>query len=169
MTLSHAQERLWFLWNMDPGGTAYTVASTVRLKGKLDHAALSRAIAEIVQRHEVLRTTFVAHEGRAGQVVHDLLSVGIRHEDLRSYPAQARAEHAVGLGQSELAKPFDLVNGPLLRATLLQFADDEHELLLLAHHIVVDGWSLDVMLQELAGLYRSFIREDFGPPPVPMI
>ncbi|MBR1230344.1 amino acid adenylation domain-containing protein [Bradyrhizobium sp. AUGA SZCCT0176] len=169
MILSHAQERLWFLWNMDPGGTAYTVASTVRLKGKLDHAALSRAIAEIVQRHEVLRTTFAAHEGRAEQVVHGSLSVAIRHKDLRSYPAHARAEHAAGLGQSELAKPFDLVNGPLLRAALLQFADDEHELLLLAHHIVVDGWSLDVMLQELAGLYRSFIREGVGPPPVPMV
>ncbi|MBR1251928.1 amino acid adenylation domain-containing protein [Bradyrhizobium sp. AUGA SZCCT0169] len=167
--LSHAQERLWFLWNMDPGGTAYTVASTVRLKGKLDHAALSRAIAEIVQRHEVLRTTFVAQEGRARQVVHESVSVGIRHEDLRSYPAGDRAEHAAGIGQSELAKPFDLVNGPLLRAALLQLADDAHELLLLAHHIVVDGWSLDVMLQELAGLYRSFIQKDVGPPPVPMI
>ena len=83
MILSHAQERLWFLWNMDPGGTAYTVASTIRLKGKLDHAALSRAIAEIVQRHEVLRTTFVAKEGRGKQVIHDAMSVRYRHEDLR--------------------------------------------------------------------------------------
>ncbi|MBR1143100.1 non-ribosomal peptide synthetase [Bradyrhizobium sp. AUGA SZCCT0431] len=169
MILSHAQERLWFLWNMDPGGTAYTVASTVRLKGKLDHAALSWAIAEIVQRHEVLRTTFVAQWGRARQVIHDSLNVGMRHEDLRSYPARQRAEYAAEFGQTELARSFDLVNGPLLRAALLQFSDDEHELLLLAHHIAVDGWSLNVMLQELAGLYRSFIREDAGPPPVPMI
>ena len=168
-TLSHAQERLWFLWNMDPAGTAYTVASTIRLKGRLDHAALSRAVREIVQRHEVLRTTFAATDGRGTQIIHDVMSVGIRHKDLRSYPARDRAEHAAELRRSELARPFDLVNGPLFRAALLQFADDEHELLLLAHHIVVDGWSLDVMLEELAGLYRSGIGQSAGAPPIPMI
>ncbi|WP_028346872.1 non-ribosomal peptide synthetase [Bradyrhizobium murdochi] len=164
-TLSHAQERLWFLWNLDPNGTAYTVASTIRLKGKLDHTALSQAIAEIVQRHEVLRTTFVATDGRARQVIHDVLGVGIRHQDLRGLSA----EHAAEVRRSELGKPFDLVNGPLLRAVLLQFADDAHELLLLAHHIVVDGWSLDVMLEELAGLYRNVTGQDAGRPPVPMM
>ncbi|MCK1637528.1 amino acid adenylation domain-containing protein [Bradyrhizobium sp. 157] len=164
-TLSHAQERLWFLWNLDPGGTAYTVASTIRLKGKLDHAALSRAITKIVQRHEVLRTTFVATDGRARQVIHDALDVDFRHRDLRGCPA----EHAGEIRRSELGKPFDLVNGPLLRAVLLQCADDAHELLLLAHHIVVDGWSLDVMLEELAGLYRNGIGHDAGRPPVPMM
>ena len=168
-TLSHAQERLWFLWNMDPAGTAYTVASTIRLKGRLDHAALSRAVREIVQRHEVLRTTFAATDGRGMQIIHEVMSVGIRHKDLRSYPARDRAEHAAELRRSELARPFDLVNGPLFRAALLQFADDEHELLLLAHHIVVDGWSLDVMLEELAGLYRSGIGQNAGAPPIPMI
>jgi hypothetical protein len=168
-TLSHAQERLWFLWNMDPAGTAYTVSSTIRLKGRLDHAALSRAIGEIVRRHEVLRTTFAARDGRAAQIIHDAMSIGIRHEDLRSYPARERDEHAVELRRSELGKPFDLVNGPLLRAALLQLADDAHELLLLAHHIVVDGWSLDVMLEELAGLYRSATGQDSGAPPLQMI
>ncbi|KRR14094.1 non-ribosomal peptide synthetase [Bradyrhizobium valentinum] len=168
-TLSHAQERLWFLWNIDPTGTAYTVASTIRLKGRLDHAALSRAVGEVVRRHEVLRTTFVGTDGRAKQIIHDVMSVGIRHQDLRSCPARDRAEHAAELRRSELATPFDLVNGPLLRAALLQFADDEHELLLLAHHIVVDGWSLDVMLEELAGLYRSGIGQSAGAPPIPMI
>ncbi|MEH2574545.1 amino acid adenylation domain-containing protein [Bradyrhizobium sp. AZCC 1708] len=165
VTLSHAQERLWFLWNLDPNGTAYTVASTIRLKGKLDHTALSQAIAEIVQRHEVLRTTFVATDGRARQVIHDALGVDIWHQDLRGLSA----EHAAEVRRFELGKPFDLVNGPLLRALLLQFADDAHELLLLAHHIVVDGWSLDVMLEELAGLYRNGTGQDAGRPPVPMM
>ncbi|MEH2625097.1 amino acid adenylation domain-containing protein/non-ribosomal peptide synthase protein (TIGR01720 family) [Bradyrhizobium sp. AZCC 1719] len=164
-TLSHAQERLWFLWNLDPNGTAYTVASTIRLKGKLDHTALLQAIAEIVQRHEVLRTTFVATDGRARQVIHDAVGVDIRHQDLRGCPA----EHAAEVRRSEVGKPFDLVNGPLLRAVLLQCADDAHELLLLAHHIVVDGWSLDVMLEELAGLYRNGIGQGAGRPPVPMM
>ncbi|KRR25686.1 non-ribosomal peptide synthetase [Bradyrhizobium lablabi] len=167
--LSHAQERLWFLWNMDSTGTAYTVASTIRLKGRLDHAALSHAIGEIVRRHEVLRTTFVARDGRATQVIHDTMNVGIRHEDLRAYPARDRNEHAAELRRSELGKPFDLVNGPLLRAALLQLADDAHELLLLSHHIVVDGWSLDVMLEELAGLYRGAIGQDTGAPPLQMV
>ncbi|ANW03877.1 non-ribosomal peptide synthetase [Bradyrhizobium icense] len=164
-TLSHAQERLWFLWNLDPGGTAYTVASTIRLKGKLDHIALSQAIAEIVRRHEVLRTTFAATDGRARQIVHDALGVDIRLQDLRGSPD----EDATEIRRSELGKPFDLVNGPLLRAVLLQIADDAHELLLLAHHIVVDGWSLDVMLEELAGLYRNVTGQDAGRPPVPMM
>ena len=167
--LSHAQERLWFLWNMDPLGTAYTVASTIRLRGKLDHAALSLAIDEIVRRHEVLRTTFAAMDGRGMQVIHDAVPVAIRREDLRSYPACDRAEHAAEIRRAELAKPFDLVNGPLLRAGLLRLADDEHELLLLAHHIIVDGWSLDVMLEELAGLYRSGIGQEAEAPPIPMV
>ncbi|AMA57433.1 non-ribosomal peptide synthetase [Bradyrhizobium sp. CCGE-LA001] len=167
--MSHAQERLWFLWNMDPAGTAYTVASTIRLKGRLDHAVLSRALSEIVRRHEVLRTTFIARDGRGTQIIHDAMSIGIRHEDLRSHPAQERSDRAAMFKQSELDKPFDLVNGPLLRAVLLQLADDAYELLLLAHHIVVDGWSLDVLLEELAGLYRSGIGQGAGAPPVPVI
>ena len=157
--LSHAQERLWFLWNMDPAGTAYTVASTIRLKGRLDHAVLSRALGEIVRRHEILRTTFVAKDGRGTQLIHDVMNIGIRHEDLRSYSARERADRAESLKRFELGKPFDLVNGPLLRAVLLQHADDAQELLLLAHHIIVDGWSLDVLLEELAAFYRSGIGQ----------
>ncbi|EAQ35218.1 probable non-ribosomal peptide synthetase [Nitrobacter sp. Nb-311A] len=168
-TLSHAQERLWFLWNMDPAGTAYTVASTIRLNGKLDHAALRGAIDQIVCRHEALRTTFVAIEGRATQVIHDAMNVDNRHEDLRAYPANIRDARAAAIRRSELARPFDLVNGPLFRAILLQLADDTHELLLLAHHIVVDGWSLDVLLQELSGLYRSALGEEVDLPPVPAV
>jgi amino acid adenylation domain-containing protein/non-ribosomal peptide synthase protein (TIGR01720 family) len=167
--LSHAQERLWFLWNLDPGGSAYTVASSIRLKGRLDHVRLSRAIAEIVRRHEVLRTTFVAKDGRGRQVVHDTMNVVIRHEDLRSHSGGDQAQHVAELTRAALAKPFDLINGPLLRATLLQSSDDEHELLLLAHHIVVDGWSLNVLLEELAALYRGFIHGDVGVLQLPMI
>ncbi|MCJ9733644.1 non-ribosomal peptide synthetase, partial [Bradyrhizobium sp. PRIMUS42] len=167
--LSHAQERLWFLWNMDPAGTAYTVASTIRLNGRLDHAVLSRALGEIVRRHEILRTTFVARDGRGTQLIHDVMSIGFRHEDLRPYSARERAEFAETLKRSELGKPFDLVNGPLLRAVLLQLADDAYELLLLAHHIIVDGWSLDVLLEELAALYRSGIGQGAGSPPIPAI
>ncbi|MHB0772407.1 amino acid adenylation domain-containing protein [Bradyrhizobium sp. 5.13L] len=167
--LSHAQERLWFLWNMDPTGTAYTVASTIRLKGRLDHAVLSRALGEVVRRHEILRTTFAARDGRGSQLIHDAMSIHIRHEDLRSHSAWERAERAEALKRSELAEPFDLVNGPLLRAVLLQHADDAQELLLLAHHIIVDGWSLDVLLEELAAFYRSGIGQGGGASSSPTI
>lgn len=167
--LSHAQERLWFLWNMDPAGTAYTVASTICLKGRLDHAVLSRALGEIVRRHEILRTTFAAKDGRGTQLIHDVMRIDIRDEDLRSHSLRDRAECAENLKRSELARPFDLVNGPLLRAVLLQLADDTHELLLLAHHIIVDGRSLDVLLEELAALYRSGIGQGVGAPAIPAI
>ncbi|MBR0960066.1 non-ribosomal peptide synthetase [Bradyrhizobium japonicum] len=167
--LSHAQERLWFLWNMDPAGTAYTVASTIRLKGRLDHAVLSRALGEVVRRHEILRTTFIARDGRGTQLIHDVMSIGIRHEDLRSYSVRERSERAETLKRSELGEPFDLVKGPLLRAVMLQLADDAYELLLLAHHVIVDGWSLDVLLEELAALYRAGTGQGAGVPPVPAI
>ncbi|MCA1389298.1 amino acid adenylation domain-containing protein [Bradyrhizobium sp. IC3123] len=167
--LSHAQERLWFLWNMDPAGTAYTVASTIGLKGRLDRAVLSRAFGEIVRRHEILRTTFIARDGRGTQLVHDVMSIGVRHEDLRAYSVRERSERAETVRRSELGKPFDLVNGPLLRVVLLQFADDAYELLLLAHHIIVDGRSLDVLLEELAALYRAGTGQGAGVPPVPAI
>lgn len=167
--LSHAQERLWFLWNMDPAGTSYTVASTIQLNGRLDRTVLSRAFGEIVRRHEILRTTFVARDGRGTQLIHDVMSIGIRHEDLRSYSVRERSERAETIRRSELGKPFDLVNGPLLRAVLLQFADDAYEVLLLAHHIIVDGRSLDVLLEELAALYRAGTGQGAGVPPVPAI
>ncbi|HJS07347.1 MAG TPA: amino acid adenylation domain-containing protein, partial [Pirellulales bacterium] len=141
----------------------------MRLKGGLDHAALTSAIDQIVYRHEALRTTFVAIEGRATQVVHDSMGVDIRNEDLRAYPANARDAHAAEIRRSELAKPFDLANGPLLRVVLLQLADDVHELLLLAHHIIVDGWSLDVLLQELSSLYRGALGQEADLPPVPAV
>ncbi|WP_315833220.1 non-ribosomal peptide synthetase [Bradyrhizobium prioriisuperbiae] len=158
LLLSHAQERLWFLWNMDPASTAYTVAGAIRLTGALDPQALAQAVTEIVRRHEVLRTTFLAHEGRGMQVIHDALPAPFAQTDLGRHPEAARVAMAATLTKEELAKPFDLVQGPLLRVNLLRFADTDHELLLLAHHIVVDGWSLNVLLDELAGLYRGFVQ-----------
>jgi amino acid adenylation domain-containing protein/non-ribosomal peptide synthase protein (TIGR01720 family) len=158
--LSPAQERLWFLWNMDPTGTAYTVACAIRLVGRLDHALLSQALSEIVRRHEVLRTTFVGRDGRGMQVVRETMDIAIGQEDLRARSPDDQARRIAERTQEELARPFDLVKGPLLRAVLLQLADDRHELLVQAHHIVADGWSLNVLLDELAVHYRSFLHND---------
>ena len=153
--LSPAQERLWFLWSMDPASTAYTIACTVRFEGALDQARLVRALNDIVARHEPLRTTFASHDGRAAQVIHDVQEVLVAVEDLRRCSAADRAMRAAARIQGELARPFDLANGPLLRAVLVQLADDRHELLLSAHHIVADGLSLNVLLNELSSIYGS--------------
>jgi amino acid adenylation domain-containing protein/non-ribosomal peptide synthase protein (TIGR01720 family) len=158
MMLSSAQERLWFLWNMAPDSTAYTVACTIRLNGRLDHAMLSQALTEIVRRHEPLRTTFASRDGRAVQLIHAVMDVAIQNEDLRQAPADDRARQVAGRLRDELAKPFDLINGPLLRGVLLRLADEMHELMLSAHHIVADGLSLNVLLAELAALYRGLSR-----------
>ncbi|MGJ5203813.1 amino acid adenylation domain-containing protein [Bradyrhizobium sp. HKCCYLR20261] len=162
--LSPAQERLWFLWSMDPASTAYTIASVVKLDGPLDQALLVQALAGIVARHEPLRTTFVAKDGRARQVIHPTADIAVAIEDLRRRPKGERAQQAAARVRDELAQPFDLVNGPLLRAVLIQLADDRHELLLTAHHIVADGLSLDVLLGEIAASYQR-LRDGEGMPP----
>ncbi|WP_316159141.1 MULTISPECIES: non-ribosomal peptide synthetase [unclassified Bradyrhizobium] len=156
--LSPAQERLWFLWSMDPAGTAYTIACTVHFDGPLDQALLVQALTEIVARHETLRTTFSAPDGRVVQVIHAAPDIPVAVEDLRRSPAAERTSRVAARTREELARPFDLVNGPLLRAVLMQLADDRHVLLLSAHHIVADGLSLDVLLAEIAALYDGLQR-----------
>ncbi|MGJ4925640.1 amino acid adenylation domain-containing protein [Bradyrhizobium sp. HKCCYLS2038] len=162
--LSPAQERLWFLWSMDPSSTAYTIACAVTLKGPLDQTRLVQALTEIVAGHESLRTTFAAQEGSARQVVHAALDVPVAIADLRRVPRAERALRAAARTRDELAQPFDLVNGPLLRVVLMQLGDDSHELLLVAHHIVADGLSLDILLTEITALYDANTR---GGPALP--
>jgi hypothetical protein len=116
------------------------------LQGPLDQALLVQALTEIVARHETLRTTFSAQDGRAVQMVHVAPDIPVAVEDLRCHPLGDRAQRVVARTRDELASPFDLIKGPLLRAVLMQLADDRHELLLLAHHIIADGLSLDVLL-----------------------
>ncbi|NPV23383.1 non-ribosomal peptide synthetase [Bradyrhizobium aeschynomenes] len=156
--LSSAQERLWFLWNVDPTSTAYTIACAVRFEGPLDHRLLVRALTEIVARHEPLRTTFVAQDGRPMQVIHGAQELLVAVDDLSRCSPGDRERRAAARRRDELAKPFDLVNGPLLRAVLMQLAHDRHELLLSAHHIVADGLSLDVLLTEISALYDGLRR-----------
>ncbi|MGY3453937.1 amino acid adenylation domain-containing protein [Bradyrhizobium sp. USDA 4353] len=153
---------------MDPASTAYTVACVIRFDGALDQALLVQALSEIVARHEPLRTTFASQEGRATQVIHAAQEVLVAVEDLRRCPAADRATRAAARIRDELAQPFDLVNGPLLRAVLVQLADDRHELLLLAHHIVADGLSLDVLLRELSVIYDA-LRQRTALPPGPAL
>ncbi len=154
--LSFAQERLWFLDRLQPGGSAYNVPLAVRLSGTLDAGSLAAALAAVVRRHEAVRTTFAMADGRPVQVIHPLARPALPGVDLAGLPAARREAEARRLAREEARRPFDLAAGPLLRATLLRLiAGEEHLALLTLHHIVSDGWSMGVLVRELGALYAA--------------
>ncbi|HEY6548753.1 MAG TPA: amino acid adenylation domain-containing protein, partial [Vicinamibacteria bacterium] len=157
--LSFSQQRLWFLDQFTPGGSAYNIATAARLEGPLHPDALERALLEIVRRHEVLRTTFEATGGEPVQRVHPLEAFQLRRLDLRATPADARLAEAERLAAEEAEQPFDLAKGPLFRAALLQLGDADHVLLTTFHHTVSDAWSLDVFAREAEALYSAYRDE----------
>jgi amino acid adenylation domain-containing protein len=156
LPLSFAQQRLWFLDRLQPGGTAYNMPGAADLEGALDASALAGALSEVVRRHETLRTRFLAHGGTPVQVVDRAAPLHPPLIDLSALEAGAREELAGELTRAEAARPFDLARGPLLRSRLLRLAPERHRLLLTLHHTVADGWSLGVLMDELAALYGAF-------------
>ncbi|WAS90947.1 non-ribosomal peptide synthetase/type I polyketide synthase [Nannocystis punicea] len=155
LPLSLAQERLFFLHRLAPDSTAYNCPHGFRLRGPLDAAALQRGLDALVERHEALRTTFVEVRGQGRQVIAGRGAVPLRRFDLRSLPEELRPLELGRRLANELRRPFDLERGPLVRGCLLQLADEEHFLLLDLHHIVTDGWSMRLLLDELAALYEA--------------
>ncbi|HSU13619.1 non-ribosomal peptide synthetase, partial [Longimicrobium sp.] len=155
LPLSFAQERLWFLHQMEPEGAGYNMPRSRRLRGSLDVSALERALGALTERHEALRTTFRPVEQGAVQVVHPAAPAHLPVLDLTGLAPQAREQEARRLAQEDAERPFDLERGPLLRATLVRLADEEHVLLLCMHHIISDGWSMGVLFRELFTLYES--------------
>ena len=154
--LSFAQQRLWFLDSLSPGSPAYNIPTATRLLGLLDAPALGRALRELVRRHEVLRTTFAAAEGEPEQIVAADSPFRLESVDLRSLPADSREPEARRLAAAEAARPFDLSRDPMLRASLLRMADDDHLFVFTLHHIAADAWSMGILWRELALLYRAF-------------
>ena len=154
--LSFAQQRLWLLDKLEPGQTTYNTPAPVRLQGPLDTGALERSLAEIVRRHEALRTTFVTVGGEPRQAITASQPFTLPVLDLASLPDQARAAEAERLTAEDAQRPFDLARGPLFRATLLRLGPEAHALLLTMHHVVTDGWSIGVLMQELSTLYEAF-------------
>ncbi|HVG07687.1 MAG TPA: amino acid adenylation domain-containing protein, partial [Thermoanaerobaculia bacterium] len=150
LPLSFAQERLWFLDQLEPGSATYNIPAVVRLKGRLDIHGLTASLQEIVRRHEALRTTFTADEGRPVQRIVPPAPVALPVIDLEGWP-----EVAQSLSSEESRRSFDLERGPLWRATLLRLGEEEHLLLLTLHHIVSDGWSMGVFVRELSALYAG--------------
>jgi alpha-ketoglutarate-dependent taurine dioxygenase len=164
-SLSFAQQRLWFLDQLEPGSFAYNIPAAVRLRGALDVAALEQSLNEIVRRHEALRTTFHALEGKAVQVIAPSRPIALQLICLDELPEAEREAEAIRTTRAEARKPFDLSTGPLLRATLLRLDTEEHIILLTMHHIISDGWSMGILLDEVAVLYRAF--SEGKPSPLP--
>ena len=154
--LSAAQRRLWLIDRIEPGSAAYNMPAAFRLRGRLDEAALERALSTIVARHEVLRTTFHEVDGEPVQRVAAAAPVRLRRVDLGHLPAAGRAAAGEALAAAEARRGFDLGAGPLLRALLVRLGDDDHLAVLNLHHIVSDGWSLGVLVGELGELYAAF-------------
>ncbi|EMG4292580.1 TPA: non-ribosomal peptide synthase/polyketide synthase [Pseudomonas aeruginosa] len=152
--LSYAQERQWFLWQMDPQSAAYNIPSALRLRGELDVEALSASLGAIVERHQSLRTVFVEDEQLDGFRQQVLASVDVPVPVTLAGDDDAQAQIRAFV-ESETQQPFDLRNGPLLRARLLRLAADDHVLTLTIHHVAADGWSMRVLVEELIALYGA--------------
>ncbi len=153
--LSFAQERLWFLDQLIPGASAYNIARAFRLAGPLAVPALAAAMAEVVRRHEALRTTFAATEGQPSQSALPDVAPELPVADLSGLPEAPRQAEAGRLLHEEARRPFDLRRGPLVRLLVLRLEPEEHLFALTLHHIVADGWSMGLLLRELAAFYRQ--------------
>ena len=156
LALSFAQERLWFLDQLEGPSAAYNIPAGVYLSGPLDVGALQRSLEEVVRRHEVLRTSFPTVVGVAVQRIAPVLEVGLAVVELQGLGDGERDAEVRRLAAEEARRPFDLARGPLLRVCLLKLEEEDHGLLVTLHHIVTDGWSLGVFIHELSALYQAF-------------
>ncbi|RCJ21836.1 non-ribosomal peptide synthetase [Nostoc minutum NIES-26] len=163
LPLSFAQGRLWFLNQLDTFTTAYNITEAVQMTGSLNVMALHQSLNEVVQRHESLRTTFTIIEGQPSQVICPNLTLSLPIVDLRRLANQQ--QEIQQLVKQEIEEPFDLLQGPLLRVKLLQLGETEHLLLLSMHHIISDGWSMGVMIREIAALYEAYSTGKTSPLP----
>ncbi len=154
--LSYAQQRMWFLWHLEPQSGAYNLPSAVRLNGPLDRQALECAFASLVQRHETLRTVFPrgADDSLAQAPLQRPLEVAF--EDCSGLPEAEQEARLREEAQRESLQPFDLCEGPLLRVRLIRLGEERHVLLLTLHHIVSDGWSMNVLIEEFSRFYSAY-------------
>ena len=163
LPLSFAQQRLWFLDQLEPGSAFYNIPAAVRLRGALNIEALEWTLSEVVRRHEVLRTHFIAVDGEAVQVIEAAAPVRLAVLDLSGLDEAERTAETERLVAAESARPFDLMRGPLLRVSLIRLDEEEHVALMTMHHIVSDGWSIGVLVREVAALYGAYLRGEESP------
>jgi len=151
LPLSFAQQRMWFLYQLESQSAFYNESLQLRLEGVLNLAALEQSINEIIRRHEILRTTFPAVDGKPVQVISPSLKIKIPVLDLQGLAASEVQQ----IVTKEARQPFDLSHGPLLRVSLLKLGSDSYTLVLIMHHIITDGWSMGLFIQELCNIYRA--------------
>ncbi|WP_212625269.1 non-ribosomal peptide synthetase [Pseudomonas sp. PP3] len=161
--LSYSQQRMWFLWQMEPHSPAYNVGGMARLRGVLDVGRFEAALQALILRHETLRTTFPSVDGVARQQVHAETGVRMDWKDFTALAADVRRWQVQQLADAEAHQPFDLESGPLLRACLVKTAEQEHYFVLTLHHIVTEGWAMDIFARELSALYEAFIDDRESP------
>lgn len=166
--LSFAQQRLWFLDQLENHGPAYNIPVAYRLAGPLNEAALRRSLSELLRRHTALRTTFTVLNGEPVQTVAPAGPVDLPLISLAHLPPASRAAEAAERCAAAAQRPFNLARDPLLRASLFQLTPTEHILLLVVHHIAADGWSVRLLLRELASLYAAFAAGQPSPLPEPL-
>jgi amino acid adenylation domain-containing protein len=154
--LSSAQQALWFIHQLDASNTAYNLPVTLLIHKPLHVETLKQCLNILVQRHEVLRTTFAVVDEQPVQLIASHLDIPITIKDLQHVPASEQASTVQQLATQELQRPFDLAQGPLLRASVFHLSSEEHLLLLVIHHSISDGWSISLLLQEFATLYETF-------------
>ncbi|WP_253491620.1 non-ribosomal peptide synthetase [Pseudomonas sp. S3E17] len=161
--LSYSQQRMWFLWQMEPDSPAYNVGGMARLRGVLDVGRFEAALQALVMRHETLRTTFPSVDGVAYQKVSAQTGLRMDWQDMSALNEGEREQRLQRLADHEAHTPFNLETGPLLRACLVKAGEREHYLVLTLHHIVTEGWAMDIFARELSALYEAFIDERLSP------
>ncbi len=159
LPLSFAQERLWFLDQLEPESPFYNIPAMVRLRGHVDFKALTHALQSVVDRHESLRTVFRVHQGQAYQKVLDQMTINVQQVDLLNLDDAAREQQALTVARAEVMKPFSLFTGPLLRACLIHIGKRHFIFAFSLHHIIADGWSIEILIQELLGFYQSALQQ----------
>jgi amino acid adenylation domain-containing protein len=167
--LTFAQQRLWFLSQLQPDSTAYNMNLALRLTGPLDLEALERSLNEVVRRHEALRTSFASHDGKPIQLITPQLHFTLRVVDNTTIAEDLQAAEIERRAIEQGHRPFDLREAPLLRMSLLRFAEEDHAVLFTIHHIITDAWSNNLLILELAKLYEAFRDGNSSPlPPLPI-
>ena len=154
--LSFAQQRLWFIAQLDPDNPAYNCMEALRMTGKLNVPLLEQVLNEVVRRHEVLRTTFELVADEPMQIVSSEIKLNPRVIDLQGLPTSERERQVAKLSPEQRLRPFDLMRGPLLRVVVLRISEHEHAIVLTTHHIVSDAWSLGILTREITELYQAF-------------
>ncbi len=157
--LSFAQQRLWFLDQLEPNSPLYNIPIVARMSGPLEPGALEQALDAIIERHESLRTRFVCVEQEPRQIIDQDASLKLRVIDLASGPETEQEGETNRFIQQEVTRPFDLNADRLIRGTLLRLKKDRHVLILVVHHIICDEWSLKILFRELKSLYEAFVLE----------